>query len=93
MNAGRFSALLAATLLSTAAVAQAPAGGEKTRAEVQQELRKAQHDGTIPAGQHDYPPNAATIARNKEVHGISKHDGEKAPAMDKHDLGKPATVR
>jgi hypothetical protein len=93
MNAGRLSVLLGATLLCAAAIAQEPPAGNKTRTEVQQELRKAQHDGTIPAAQHDYPPDAATIARNKEVHGISKHDGEKAPAMDKHDLGKPATVR
>jgi Domain of unknown function (DUF4148) len=94
MKAGRFSAILAATWLSTAAIAQdAPAVGGKSRAEVQQELRNAHHDGTIPAGKHDYPPKASTVARNKEVHRITQHSGEKAPAMDEHDLGKPATVR
>jgi hypothetical protein len=93
MNAGRISVLLAATLLSTAAIAQNPPAGGKTRADVQHELRAAQHDGTIPADQHDYPPKADTIARNKEVHAISKHPGEKAPALDEHDLAKSAKVR
>lgn len=88
MNVGRISILLAAALLSTAAMAQDPPAGGKTRADVQDDLRKAQHDGVIPAREHDYPPKESTVARNKELHGISKHGGEKAPVMDNHDLGK-----
>jgi hypothetical protein len=85
MNAARLSALLAAALLSTAAFAQGSQANGKTRAEVHQELLKAQHDGTIPTSRLDYPPSADTVARNKELHEVSKHRGEKMPALDKHD--------
>jgi hypothetical protein len=93
MNVARFSALLAAALLSTAAFAQGTQASDKTRAEVHQELLKAQHDGTIPAGKLDYPPSAETVARNKELHDISKHGGEEAHALDNHDLGSTAAAR
>ncbi|MFM0033964.1 DUF4148 domain-containing protein [Paraburkholderia strydomiana] len=41
-----------------------PATG-KTREQVVQELIQARRDGYIPAGNIDYPPSSATIARNR----------------------------
>ncbi|MPV69716.1 DUF4148 domain-containing protein [Burkholderia sp. BE17] len=57
----------------------------KTRAQVVNELKQAQHDGVVPTSKTQYPPTAEMIARNKELHGISAHGGEKAPQADNHD--------
>lgn len=64
------AAALTALALSPAAFAQG-----KTRDEVRQELIRAQHEGVVPAGKNDYPPSAALVARNKELHAISVHGG------------------
>ncbi|AOJ88766.1 MULTISPECIES: DUF4148 domain-containing protein [Burkholderia] len=57
----------------------------KTRAEVINELKQAQHDGVVPTSKTQYPPTGEIVARNKELHGISVHAGEKAPQADNHD--------
>ncbi|KVL34098.1 hypothetical protein WS98_18550 [Burkholderia territorii] len=57
----------------------------KTRADVVNELKQAQHDGTVPTSKTRYPPTSEIVARNKELHGISVHAGEKAPQADNHD--------
>ncbi|MGU7811392.1 DUF4148 domain-containing protein [Burkholderia sp. AW49-1] len=63
---------------------QTPMQG-KTRAEVISELKQAQHDGVVPTSKTQYPPTGEIVARNKELHGISVHAGEKAPQADNHD--------
>ncbi len=74
------AAALTALALSPAAFAQG-----KTRDEVRQELIRAQHEGVVPAGKNDYPPSAALVARNKELHAISVHGGKTDLARDQHD--------
>jgi Domain of unknown function (DUF4148) len=49
---------------------QAPAG--KTRAQVRAELIDAERVGIVPAGKFDYPPSAATIARNRERFSLAE---------------------
>lgn len=41
-----------------------------THADVIAQLRQAQAEGLVPAPKNDYPPSAATIARNREVYAI-----------------------
>ncbi|EKS9800350.1 MULTISPECIES: DUF4148 domain-containing protein [Burkholderia] len=67
-----------------AAHAQTQAQG-KTRAQVIEELKQAQHEGVVPVGKTQYPPTKDMVSRNKELHGISVHAGEKAPQADQHD--------
>lgn len=74
------AAALTALALSPAAFSQG-----KTRDEVRQELIRAQHEGVVPAGKNDYPPSAALVARNKELHAISVHGGKTDLALDQHD--------
>ncbi|ONC16819.1 DUF4148 domain-containing protein [Burkholderia pseudomallei] len=74
------AAALTALALSPTAFAQG-----KTRDEVRQELIRAQHEGVVPAGKNDYPPSAALVARNKELHAISVHGGKTDLALDQHD--------
>lgn len=57
----------------------------KTRTQVVNELKQAQHDGIVPTSKTQYPPTGELIARNKELHGISVHGGEKKPQADNHD--------
>ncbi|RQR37632.1 DUF4148 domain-containing protein [Burkholderia sp. Bp9143] len=78
------TATLSLGVASQAAFAQTQTQG-KTRAEVINELKQAQHDGTLPTSKTQYPPTAEIVARNKELHGISVHAGEKAPQADNHD--------
>ncbi|TDA46698.1 DUF4148 domain-containing protein [Burkholderia pyrrocinia] len=78
------TATLSIGLAPQAAFAQTPTQG-KTRAQVVNELKQAQHDGIVPTSKTQYPPTAEMIARNKELHGISAHGGEKAPQADNHD--------
>ncbi|AIO69668.1 DUF4148 domain-containing protein [Burkholderia oklahomensis] len=75
----------AAAALATLASAQAAFAQGKTRAEVAQELVRAQHEGIVPAGKNDYPPSAALIARNKTLHAISVHGGNADRSLDQHD--------
>ncbi|EOH6075450.1 DUF4148 domain-containing protein [Burkholderia cenocepacia] len=69
-NVLRFAvAIAAATLLSPAFAqtdASAPAQG-LTRAEVIDQLKQAYLDGELPTNDGNYPPNAATRARNREL--------------------------
>jgi hypothetical protein len=41
-----------------------------TRADVMAQLQQAQAEGLVPAPTYDYPPSAATIARNREIYAI-----------------------
>jgi hypothetical protein len=75
-----FTASLSAVFVAQAALAQG-----KTRAQVQQELAQARHDGMIPISKTSYPPSSEQIARNKELHAIAKHAGEANPGVDHHD--------
>ncbi|KVD82012.1 hypothetical protein WS62_23975 [Burkholderia sp. ABCPW 14] len=85
MNAKKRMIWAAAAALTTQAFAQVAFAQGKTRAEVAQELVRAQHDGIVPAGKNDYPPSAALIARNKTLHAISVHGGKADRSIDPHD--------
>lgn len=66
----RFAVATAAAALLSPAFAQtdasAPAQG-LTRAEVIDQLKQAYLDGELPTNDGNYPPNAATRARNREL--------------------------
>ncbi|WP_423391913.1 DUF4148 domain-containing protein [Burkholderia sp. LMG 21824] len=71
MNVLRFAVATAAAALLSPAFAQtsdaaAPAQG-LTRAEVIAQLKQAYLDGQLPTNDSNYPPNAATRARNREL--------------------------
>lgn len=89
MNIPRPMIVVAAAVLSIAALSQAAAAQQKTRQEVRQEVRqelvRARHDGVIPSPNHDYPASPATVARNQEIHRATVHRGEAAPRVDAHD--------
>ncbi|MBY4711831.1 DUF4148 domain-containing protein [Burkholderia cepacia] len=78
------TATLSLGMATQAASAQTPTQG-KTRTQVVNELKQAQHDGVVPTSKTQYPPSSELIARNKELHGISVHGGEKKPQTDNHD--------
>ncbi|ELW9445775.1 DUF4148 domain-containing protein [Burkholderia cenocepacia] len=69
-NILRFAVATAAAALLSPAFAQtdasAPAQG-LTRAEVIDQLKQAYLDGELPTNDGNYPPNAATRARNREL--------------------------
>ncbi|KVH39862.1 DUF4148 domain-containing protein [Burkholderia cepacia] len=78
------TATLSLGMATPAAFAETQTQG-KTRAQVVNELKQAQHDGVVPTSKTQYPPSGELIARNKELHGISVHGGEKKPQADNHD--------
>ncbi|RQS24408.1 DUF4148 domain-containing protein [Burkholderia sp. Bp8998] len=78
------TATLSLGITTQAAFAQTQTQG-KTRTEVINELKQAQHDGVVPTSKTQYPPTAEIVARNKELHGVSVHAGEKTPRADNHD--------
>lgn len=51
-----------------------------TRAEVIAQLKQAQAEGLVPTPTNDYPPSAATIARNREIYAI-QHGTDGTDAM------------
>lgn len=85
MKATRLITLSVAAMALIGTVSHAAQAQGKTRAQVNQELVQAQHDGIIPHSKTQYPASAERIARNKELHAIAAHGGEKAPSMDHHD--------
>lgn len=78
------TATLSLGMATQAAFAQTQTQG-KSRAQVVNELKQAQHDGIVPISKTQYPPTAEVVARNKELHGISVHGGEKKQQTDNHD--------
>lgn len=78
------TATLSLGMATQAAFAQTQTQG-KSRTQVINELKQAQHDGIVPINKTQYPPTAEVVARNKELHGISVHGGEKKPQTDNHD--------
>ncbi|HGO6127175.1 TPA: DUF4148 domain-containing protein [Burkholderia cepacia] len=89
MKTARLAALFVTATLSLGMVSQAASAQTqtqgKTRTQVVNELKQAQHDGVVPTSKTQYPPSGELIARNKELHGISVHGGEKKPQTDNHD--------
>ncbi|MCR4466025.1 DUF4148 domain-containing protein [Burkholderia sp. SCN-KJ] len=91
MKTARLAALFVTATLSLGVASQAAFAQThtqtqgKTRAEVIDELKQAQHDGVVPTSKTQYPPTSEIVARNKELHGLSVHAGEKAPQADNHD--------
>ncbi|KML15093.1 MULTISPECIES: DUF4148 domain-containing protein [Burkholderia] len=89
MKTAQFAALFVTATLSLGMVSQAASAQTqtqgKTRTQVVNELKQAQHDGVVPTSKTQYPPSGELIARNKELHGISVHGGEKKPQTDNHD--------
>ncbi|MGU3779994.1 DUF4148 domain-containing protein [Burkholderia metallica] len=91
MKTEKFAALIVTATLSFGAATQAAFAQTqtqtqgKTRAQVANELKQAQHDGVVPMSKTQYPPSGELVARNKELHGISVHGGEKKPQTDNHD--------
>lgn len=84
MNAKLYTLCVVVVTMIGAASQVAQAQG-KSRAQVNQELVQAQHDGVIPNSKTQYPPSADRIARNKELHAITWHAGETTPPVDHHD--------
>ncbi|NLP60762.1 DUF4148 domain-containing protein [Paraburkholderia sacchari] len=77
---------IAAALGATSVAAQAQTQTQgKTRAEVQQELIQARHDGLTQSSPTKYPPNAQQIAQNKARHAAGTHRNEPSTAVDQHD--------
>lgn len=89
MKTAKLAALFVTATLSLGMAAQAAFAETQTqgksRTQVVNELKQAQHDGVVPAGKTQYPPTGEMVARNKELHGISVHGGEKKPQADNHD--------
>lgn len=85
MNTAKLFTLSVAALTIFGTASQLAQAQGKTRAEVKQELVHAQHTGVIPSSKTQYPPDASTIARNKQTHAIALHGGETAPSLDQHD--------
>ncbi len=84
MKAAKLAVVLAMTGVSIGLVSQA-ALAQKSREQVRQELAQAQHEGYTPAGRTQYPPTEASIARNKEIHAVATHRGERTLGADRHD--------
>ncbi|MFX1765237.1 DUF4148 domain-containing protein [Paraburkholderia sp. A1RI-2L] len=77
---------LAVALGTTSVAAQAQSQTQgKTRADAQQELIQARHDGLTQSSPTTYPPNAQQIAQNKVRHEAGTHRGEPSAAVDQHD--------
>lgn len=87
MQTTKLTALFVTATLSLGITTQAAFAQTqgKTRTEVINELKQAQHDGVVPTSKTQYPPTSEMIARNKELHAISMHAGEKTPQADHHD--------
>ncbi|MDP9581547.1 UNVERIFIED_ORG: hypothetical protein J2791_000828 [Burkholderia contaminans] len=89
MKTTKLAALFITATLSLGITTQAPFAQTqtqgKTRTEVINELKQAQHDGVVPTSKTQYPPTSEMIARNRELHVISMHAGEKTPQADHHD--------
>jgi hypothetical protein len=85
MKAAQFAALFVTATLSLGVASQGVHAQGKTRAQVIDELKQAQHEGTVPANKTLYPPSAEIVARNKTLHGFSVHAGEASPKIDHHD--------
>ncbi|MDS0851958.1 DUF4148 domain-containing protein [Burkholderia cenocepacia] len=69
-NVLRFAVATAAAALLSPAFAQTDASAPAqslTRAEVIDQLKQAYLDGELPTNDGNYPPNAATRARNREL--------------------------
>ncbi|KVW79362.1 DUF4148 domain-containing protein [Burkholderia cepacia] len=70
MNVLRFAVATAAAALLSPAFAQTDAAAPEqglTRAEVVAQLKQAYLDGELPTNDGNYPPSAATRARNREL--------------------------
>ncbi|MBZ5796000.1 DUF4148 domain-containing protein [Burkholderia cepacia] len=70
MNVLRFVVATAAAALLSPAFAQTDTAAPEqglTRAEVIAQLKQAYLDGELPTNDGNYPPNAATRARNREL--------------------------
>lgn len=85
MKCSRFVVAASILSISLAAFAQGAAAQSKSRQDVQQELLQAQHDGVIPVSKHSYPPSPELVQRNRELHQVTVHRGEKQPMLDAHD--------
>jgi hypothetical protein len=85
MNAARLFTLSVVAITMVGALSPAAQAQGKSREQVNHELVQAQHDGVTPTSKTQYPPDANTIARNKQTHAVTRHAGEKAPSMDQHD--------
>ena len=81
MNRKLIAAALLAVVVGTpvAAFAQTSSSGV-TRAEVIADLVQAERDGIVPTSNSDYPPSAATVARNRELYAIAHGDQRTAMA-------------
>ena len=69
-NVLRFAVATAAAALLSPTFAQtdaSPSAQGLTRAEVIDQLKQAYLDGELPTNDGNYPPNAATRARNREL--------------------------
>ncbi|SAL77806.1 hypothetical protein AWB71_05544 [Caballeronia peredens] len=85
MKVSKLATILVTTSIAISAFSQTARAQEKSRAQVQQELADAHHEGTIPTNKTQYPPNDEQKARNRAAHATAQHQGEKAPDLDQHD--------
>jgi hypothetical protein len=73
------AAVLATSLVSSAALAQSATNTGKTRAEVKAELVAAERSGQIPVSDADYPSSADTIKYNHDVYVRAEQFSERHP--------------
>lgn len=85
MKKAKLAALLVMATFGLTVVGQSAHAQSKTREQVRAELIQSQHDGLTQPSKIQYPPSKDAIARNKELHAISKHAGETSPSADHHD--------
>ncbi|WP_321951283.1 DUF4148 domain-containing protein [Paraburkholderia bannensis] len=85
MKVTRLAGFVVAASLGFAFVSQTALAQSKTRAQVNAELSQAQHDGITPVSKTQYPPTPDALARQKQLHAVAWHAGEKSPNFDQHD--------
>ncbi|MDN7429209.1 DUF4148 domain-containing protein [Burkholderia sp. AU45388] len=85
MKSIRYAVLFVTAAMSIGAASQAAQAQGKSRTDVVDELKVAQHEGAVPAGKTQYPPSTDMVKRNKDLHGMTVHPRESDPKVDAHD--------
>jgi hypothetical protein len=73
------AAVVATSLVSSAAFAQSASNTGETRAQVRAELVAAERAGQLPVSDVDYPPSADTLKHNADLYARSQRFEQKHP--------------
>ena len=73
------AAVLATSLVSTAAFAQSASNTGETRAQVKAELIAAERAGQIPVSDTNYPPSADVVQHNHDLYVRAQQFEQKHP--------------